>query len=174
MRIFPELEGVAFGLVDGVVLVLGLIIGVWAATGSLNTILLAALVGGIANAFGNSAGVFLSQTAERSVQLHQKIRHKVKTHVHSREEVLRISLFAFATSILTVFVLVLPFYLFALAQAAVVSLAIALALLFVLGRHVGKLSEAVPLRFGLMYVIVGLLAAAIAFLVGEGLKLFLL
>jgi predicted membrane protein (TIGR00267 family) len=174
MKIFPEIEGVAFGLVDGVVLVLGLIIGVWAATGNLNTILLAALIGGIANAFGNSAGVFLSQTAERGVQLHEKRRHQVKTKAHSEGEVLRISLFAFASSVLTVFILIVPFYLFGITQAALVSLAVALALLFLLGRHVGKLSEDGATKFGLMYACVGLLAAAIAFLAGEGLKLFLL
>jgi predicted membrane protein (TIGR00267 family) len=83
-------------------------------------------------------------------------------------------LFAFASAILTVVLITLPFYALSVFQAAVVSLIIALLLLFWLGRYVGKISLESPLKYGVMYVFIGLLAAGIAFLVGEGLKVFLL
>jgi len=173
VKAFPEIEGIAFGLVDGIVLALGLIIGVWAATHDPGTIILAALIGGVANAFGNAAGVFLSQTAERGVQLRKK-DHNAAADVHSKQEVIAISLFAFASSVLSVIVIILPFYALDVFQATTVSLVISLVMLFALGRYVGGLSKRNPLKYGLMYVVIGLLAAGIAYLVGEGLKGLLL
>lgn len=172
MKAFPEIEGVAFGLVDGLVLVLGLVIGVWAATGDTNTILLAALIGGVSNAFGNSAGTFLSQTAERGVQLQHR-RRKGNSEVHSKWEVVRIALFAFGATIATVILVVLPFYFLDSFTATLLSLVIALALLFVLGEYVGRISKEKNFEYGLLYVAIGLVAAVLAFFVGEGLKLFL-
>ena len=173
MKAFPEIEGIAFGLVDGIVLALGLVIGVWAATNNPGTIVLTALIGGVANAFGNSAGVFLSQTAERGVQLHKKSNNK-KIDVHSKQEIIGISFFAFASAILSVILIILPFYALSVFQATMVSLVIALVLLFWLGRYVGKISKKNQLKYGVMYMVIGLLAAGVAFLVGEGLKGFLL
>lgn len=67
------MEGVAFGLADGIICCLGLVIGVAEATVNLpllerrSLILASGILGGLANAFGNSIGFFLSQETERSV-----------------------------------------------------------------------------------------------------------
>lgn len=67
------MEGVAFGLADGIICCLGIVIGVAEATINLpllerrSLILASRILGGL---FGNSIGFFLSQETERSVQIH--------------------------------------------------------------------------------------------------------
>jgi hypothetical protein len=63
------LEGIAFGLADGLIMCLGLIIGVAEATSSTNLVIITGIIGGFANAFGNSIGFFMSQSAERALEL---------------------------------------------------------------------------------------------------------
>jgi VIT1/CCC1 family predicted Fe2+/Mn2+ transporter len=71
-------------------------------------------------------------------------------------------------------VLIVPFALLTnLSYAMIVSLTVALVMLFVLGASVGKLSRAGPLRVGIHYVLLGLIGAALSFVVGSILKDFL-
>lgn len=55
----------------------------------------------------------------------------------------------------------------------IISLTVALVMLFVLGASVGKLSLEGPLRFGIHYVLLGVIGAALSFAVGNILKDFL-
>ena len=61
-----RLEGVTFGLADGLIMSLGLIIGVAEATADPGFVVLAGIVGGFANAFGNSIGFFMSAVCRKS------------------------------------------------------------------------------------------------------------
>ena len=69
------MEGVAFGLTDGIICFLGIIIGVAEATQNVRLVVIAGIVSGIADALGNSIGFFVSQSTERGVQIHHKKEH---------------------------------------------------------------------------------------------------
>ncbi|MCW4019635.1 MAG: VIT1/CCC1 transporter family protein, partial [Candidatus Bathyarchaeota archaeon] len=60
-------EGLAFGLADGIICFLGIIIGVAEATQDVRMVMISGIVGGIADALGNSFGFFISQSTERGV-----------------------------------------------------------------------------------------------------------
>ena len=64
------MESIAFGLTDGVICFLGIIVGVARATSDRNLVIIASIAGGIADALGNSVGFFISQTTERAVQIY--------------------------------------------------------------------------------------------------------
>lgn len=158
-------QGVAFGTMDGLITILGVVIGVANATGSSAIVVISGLVAGVANAFGNSIGFYASELAERAEHLHEN------QHVSSMAEARRSTLLSFLTSLASMAVPVVPFTLLENLQLAMtISLIAALALLFVLGGLVGKLGRENPWRFGLRYVLLGLAGAALSFVVGDILK----
>jgi predicted membrane protein (TIGR00267 family) len=158
-------QGVAFGTMDGLITILGVVIGVANATQSSAIVVVSGLVAGVANAFGNSFGFYASELAERAEHLHEN------QHVSSMTEARRSTLLSFVTSLASMIVPVVPFVLLAnLRLAMIISLVAALALLLTLGGLVGKLSREEPWRFGLRYVLLGLAGAGLSFIVGDLLK----
>jgi predicted membrane protein (TIGR00267 family) len=146
---------------DGLITILGVVIGIATATQSSGAVVIAGLVAGLANAFGNSFGFYASELAERAEHIQEN------QHVSSMAETRRSTLLAFAHSLVSTVVIVAPFVLFSLAYAMTASLIVALALLFGLGALVGKFSHASPWKFGIRYVVLGLAGAALSFVVGE-------
>ena len=78
----------------------------------------------------------------------------------------RRTLLAFAHSIASTIVIVVPFAILGLRHAMIASLVVALALLFTLGAVVGRFSHASPWRFAIRYALLGLAGAALSFMVG--------
>jgi predicted membrane protein (TIGR00267 family) len=154
-------QGVAFGTMDGLITILGVVIGIATATQSSGAVVISGLVAGLANAFGNSFGFYASELAERAEHIQEN------QHVSSMAETRRSTLLAFAHSLVSTIVIVAPFVLFSLTYAMTASLILALALLFALGGLVGKFSHASPWKFGIRYVLLGLAGAALSFVVGE-------
>jgi len=158
-------QGVAFGTVDGLITILGVVIGIASATGSSAIVIISGLVVGVANSFGNSFGFYASELAERAEHIHEN------QHVSSMAETRRSTVLAFVTSLASMMVPVIPFALLAnLSYAMIVSLTVALAMLFGLGALVGKLSREGLWRFGIRYVLLGLIGAALSFVVGDILR----
>jgi predicted membrane protein (TIGR00267 family) len=158
-------QGVAFGTMDGLITILGVVIGIASATESSAIVVISGLVAGVANAFGNSIGFYASELAERAEHIHEN------QHVSSMAEARRSTFLSFVTSLASMVVPVVPFTLLANLQLAMtISLIVALATLFVLGALVGKLSRENLWRFGLRYVLLGLTGAALSFVLGDLLK----
>jgi len=161
-------QGVAFGTMDGLITILGVVIGIATATESSAIVIISGIVVGVANSFGNSFGFYASELAERAEHIQEN------QHVSSMAETRRSTVLAFITSLASMTVLIIPFALLTnLSYAMIVSLTVALAMLFGLGALVGKLSREGPLRFGIHYVLLGLIGAALSFVVGSILKDFL-
>jgi predicted membrane protein (TIGR00267 family) len=158
--IIEGFQGVAFGTMDGLITILGVVIGIASATQNSGVVVISGLVAGIANAFGNSFGFYASELAERAEHIQEN------QHVSSMAETRRSTLLAFAYSLASTLVIVAPFFIFGLTYAMITSLILALALLFALGAVVGKFSHACPLKFGIRYVLLGLAGAALSFMVG--------
>ena len=158
-------QGVAFGTMDGLITILGVVIGIASATESSAIVIISGIVVGIANSFGNCFGFYASELAERGEHIREN------QHVSSMAETRRSTVLAFVTSLSSMAVLVVPFVLLTnLSYAMIVSLTIALVMLFVLGALVGKLSQESHWRFGIRYVLLGLIGAALSFVVGSILK----
>ncbi len=158
-------QGVAFGTMDGLITILGVVIGIATATDSTAIVIISGLVVGVANSFGNCFGFYASELAERAEHIQEN------QHVSSMAETRRSTVLSFVTSLASMSVLVVPFALLTnLSYAMIVSLTIALAMLFGLGVLVGKLSREGPWRFGIRYVLLGLIGAALSFAVGSMLR----
>jgi hypothetical protein len=89
-----HLEGFAFGMTDGIICFLGIIIGVAQATQDPVMVIIAGIVGGVADAFGNSIGFLISQITEQSIQKHQKENLGQEVRVHTQREVIFSGIFS--------------------------------------------------------------------------------
>jgi predicted membrane protein (TIGR00267 family) len=153
-------QGVAFGTMDGMITILGVVIGIAAATQNSGAVVISGLVAGVANAFGNSFGFYASELAERAEHIQEN------QHVSSMTETRRSTLLAFAHSVASTILIVAPFAMLSLRHAMIASLIIALAVLFALGALVGRFSHASPWKFAIRYALLGLAGAALSFMVG--------
>ena len=153
-------QGVAFGTMDGLITILGVVIGIASATQNSGAVVISGLVAGLANAFGNSFGFYASELAERAEHIQEN------QHISSMTETRRSTLLAFVHSLASTIVIVAPFVMFGLTYAMINSLILTLALLFALGTIVGRFSHASPWKFGVRYVLLGLAGAALSFMVG--------
>jgi len=156
-------HGLAFGLVDGLITMLGVVIGVAQATGNPKLVLVSGLVAGVANAFGNSIGFYGSELAERGEHMLEG------REPSSMTEVRRSSLLSFFTSLGATLVLMTPFLAFSQSFAFAMALAVVFGavLLFSLGLLVGRLWRRHPLRYGLIYLVLGVAGAGLSFFVGD-------
>ncbi|MGA3406471.1 MAG: VIT1/CCC1 transporter family protein [Candidatus Bathyarchaeia archaeon] len=164
LDIIEGFQGVAFGTMDGLITILGVVIGIASATENSGAVVITGLVAGLANAFGNTFGFYASELAERAEHIQEN------QHLSSMTETRRSTFFAFVHSLASTIVIVAPFALFGLTSAMAASLILALALLFALGALVGKFSHASPWRFGIRYVLLGLAGAALSFVVGQAVR----
>ncbi|MFP3985086.1 MAG: VIT1/CCC1 transporter family protein [Candidatus Bathyarchaeia archaeon] len=168
-----RLEGFAFGLADGLIMCLGLIIGVAEATSQTQLVLITGIIGGFANAFGNSIGFFMSQSAERALQIHEATEHGSNTRIHSKKEVIINSFFAFTSTIAATLILVAPFTCFAMSHVVILTFIIGTAMAFVLGSYVGKTSRENPYKTGTKYALLAIIGAIISHYVASLIKLFI-
>jgi predicted membrane protein (TIGR00267 family) len=162
-----RLEGIAFGLADGLIMCLGLIIGVAEATSDPKLVIIAGVIGGFANAFGNSIGFFMSQSAERGLQIHEALEHGVNTRIHSKTEVLVNSIFSFASTITASIILITPFILLKMDTAPILSFTIGIIMAFILGSYVGIISRENPYKNGLKYTILAIVGALVSHIIAD-------
>ncbi len=170
-KIHEILEGVAFGVTDGVICFSGLAIGVARSTLDPTLVIIATLVGGISDAFANAIGFYVSQATERNVQLYNSEKG-IPTHVHSKREVLMNGVFTFISSASVLFILVAPFMFFSLWQAVAVMLGLGIVLAFILGAYTSNLNGENALKGGIKYSLLTIAGAALAYVIGDILSLY--
>ena len=162
-----SLEGIAFGLADGLIMSLGLIIGVAEATTDQRLVIIAGVIGGFANAFGNSIGFYMSQSAERGLQIQQGSASRMAIHVHSKREIYLNSLLAFLCSVGAAGALLLPFIVVSTSIAVVASFALGVFIAFSLGSYVGKISRENRWFCGFKYAAIAFLGAIVSHLIAD-------
>ena len=168
------IEAVAFGLTDGIICFLGIIIGLARVASNPTLVIIGGIVGGIANAFGNSVGFYFSQAAERNVQIHETQEHGKTTRIHSSKEVLRSGVFTFLATIIVLFTMLFPFALLDIWNAMILALMFGSILAFALGSYAGKLGEENPYKSGLKYACITVAAAMVSYAITELLRTYLL
>lgn len=162
-----RLEGIAFGLADGLIMSLGLIIGVAEATTDPRLVVITGVIGGFANAFGNSIGFYISQSAERGLQIHDTVEHGKSTSVHSKTEIYLNSFLAFLCSVAVSIALLAPFILLNMTTAVITAYVLGVLVAFTLGSYVGKISRENAWFWGLKYAVIAFLGAIIAHLIAD-------
>ena len=162
-----RLEGIAFGLADGLIMSLGLIVGVAEATTNPRLVIIAGIIGGFANAFGNSIGFYMSQSAERGLQIHETTKHGITTKVHSKREIYLNSVFAFLCSVAISIALLSPFILLNMATAVISAFTLGILVALLLGFYIGELSQENRWISGLKYAFMAFLGAIFSHLVAD-------
>jgi len=166
------MESVAFGLTDGIICFLGIIVGVATATGDVRLVLIAGIVGGVADALGNSIGFFVSQATERAVQI-RGAELEDNTHVHSRREVSMSGVFSFLATMVALVFLLSPFPFLDVWKATTVSFIVGTILAFVLGTYIGKLGGESPYRSGAKYACITIIGALVSYGIGQILHIYI-
>ncbi len=162
-----RLEGIAFGLADGLIMCLGLIIGVAEATSDTHLVIVTGIIGGFANAFGNSIGFFMSQSAERALQIHEVKDHGANMRIHSKREVFINSSFAFISTITASLLLLSPFMVLPMGNAVISTFVIGTAMAFILGVYIGETSHENLLKSGAKFALLAILGAVIAHYIAD-------
>lgn len=168
-----QMEGIAFGMADGIICFIGLIIGIAEATSNPTLVIISGIIGGLSDAFGNSIGFFISQSTERSVQIHENVvrgNSNVEIRVHSKHEVLMSGVLSFLATICVLIILLSPFFVFSITVASYLTFVIGIGVSFALGLYVGRLSGECPYKTGLKYSALAILGAVVSFIIGDFLK----
>jgi predicted membrane protein (TIGR00267 family) len=178
MRIKELFQGIAMGLMDGLITMLGIIVGVGIATDDAKLVIISGLVGGISNSFGTSIGFYTSENAERGQQIEfyrkNKGTRKDLQYIHSYSEIIGSAVLSFIAGAFAIVLPLLPFFLLSDVGAGMISsLVISTMLLFALGYYIGKINETNRLRSGLKYLFLGVISSIVAFVVGEVLRRFI-
>lgn len=170
MKTIKGFQGAAFGLSDGLIMLLGLVIGVAEATSNPTSVIIAGIAGGIANSFGNAIGFYISELTERGQQIYERSKLKNNVSVHSKREVVVSGLFSFFATLFALIIPVAPFFFFNVYQSMIIAVTFAIVILFLLGNYVGKLTGENPLKTGMKFAVLGIAGAAICYILGDFLK----
>ena len=166
------MESVAFGITDGIICFLSLIVGVARAASNPILVITATIVGGIGDALGNSIGFFVSQATERAVQIYET-QQGANMRVHSKREVWMSGVFSFLATGVTLALLLAPFAFLPLWPATTFSFLIGTISAFILGTYIGKLNNENPYKSGIKYACITIAGALISYFVGEALNFYL-
>ncbi|MDO8628506.1 MAG: VIT1/CCC1 transporter family protein [Nanoarchaeota archaeon] len=159
------LRDIILGGQDGVVNILGLVLGVAAATVDVRIVLIAGLAGAFAESISMAAVAYTSTKASRDFA---RARHKVSSDSPGYA-----ALIVGGSSLIGSFIPLFPFVLFAISYASIAAVVLCGVILFATGVVKGKLTKSSPLRSGLELVVIGLLAAFAGFLIGRWLGVVL-
>ena len=150
MAIFEESERgryIILGTIDGILAVLGIIIGLSSASVGPGVIIKAALGGGIALCLTNSIGSYLAESAVEYGKLSEVEQALLQNLKHTRIEkitkrnILIDSLLSGGSSFIGSLIPILPFVLAPGEIAEYISITLALAALVILGLFSGKISS---------------------------------
>ena len=113
----------------------------------------------------------MSQSAERALQIRETTDHGVTTRVHSRREIFTNTFFAFASTIASVLVLILPFIVLQVNRAVILTFIIGTIMAFILGSYVGKTGHENPYKEGLKCALLAILGAIVSHLIADCIQL---
>jgi hypothetical protein len=142
-----NLSAVAFGTMDGVINVLGILLGVYAATHSTLAVVAAVVAGGVANGIANAAGLHVSKEADGLTD-HRKI--------------FWVMLYGFFATFLTGIIQILPLLFLPLDIGVYAGAGIGLCLLTALGYVTAK-----DIRVSLEYTFMGFAGGVLSYFLGS-------
>lgn len=157
-----KLRDFILGIQDGIVNVLGLVLGVAAATLETRVVLIAGLAGLVAESVSMGAVAYTSSKAARDYYKSAKEGKEASIY----QNPFRIGLFVFWATVLGSIIPLIPFFLMSVKAGIIASVILCGITLFVVGAVKGKLTVGNWKRTGLEMLAVGMVAAAIGYAVG--------
>ena len=168
-----ETRYIVRGLIDGSLSALGVVIG---ASGSADAsvIIAAGLGGGIANGLSNILGAFTAEKASLERERIQKEKSLLKKNGYLKKsiiykkairETMICGLIDGISTTIGSALPVVPFFLFDIKTALYVAIGITIAILFILGVFIGKISKENVVVSGIKMVIGALVVAVLCFMV---------
>jgi len=165
---------VILGSIDGLLAVLGIIVGLATATQDTGLIIKAALGGGIALCLTNGIGSYLAETAVEYSRISNVERAMLEnlrdTHIEkmAKRKIIRDSLIHGGASFIGSLVPIVPFLFLTGFAAIVLSVVLALCALVLLGLYSGKVSEQGYIKSIVRMVGLGALIVIVCSLLGIG------
>jgi len=150
-------QGAVFGIVDGIIAMLGTTFAISALNQNPTLILISGLAVGLSNGIANAAGFFLSEEVETE--------HGIADH--SKREIFRAAIFCFIAGILVVLASLSPYFFISFSAARIISLIVGLVILFSLGVYHATISRESKIKEGLKFMLIGFVAALICFGLGK-------
>lgn len=151
---------------DGLVNVLGLVLGVAGATLSSNIVIISGIVATVAESVSMAAVAYTSSKAAK--EYYTSIKHKM--HMHEFGDPLKSAWTVGISTIIGSLVPLIPFFIFSIRNAIIISLVFSACVLFFVGALKAKLSIGSWKRSGFELMIIGLIAALLGYGVGLLLK----
>lgn len=143
-------QGVAFGIMDGIITILGVLVGI-GITGNRPFTIIGILAVGLADSFANSMGIHVSEETE---------------NIHSRKEIWQITGLCFLATFFTMIFLILPLLIFDFSIAFHMSYILGFILLIALGMFVSKQRGTKSGKLILEYLSVGIAVVIISYFIG--------
>ena len=145
---------------DGLVDVLGVILGVATATANIKLVIIAALSSAIAESFSMGA---VAYTSQKALEEYSRKRKDSLRYIKAFFE----SLVVFLSTLIGSLIPIIPFLVFNLNEAIIVALILSLLVLFVAGALSGKIAKSEHwIRSGLRILLIGAGAAFVGYLAG--------
>ena len=159
-----RLPDIILGGQDGLVNVLGIVLGIVAAGGEHRILIAASFAAAFAEAISMGAVAYTSTIAARDYEIKFKVQN---TELKSTKEVLVTSLIVGITALLGAFIPIVPFMVFPVSIAMPIALIVSAATLFSVGVYQAKTLVGVWWKTGLQMTIIGMGAAFAGFFVGK-------
>ncbi|MEK6886887.1 MAG: VIT1/CCC1 transporter family protein [Nanoarchaeota archaeon] len=156
-----NLRDFILGAQDGIVNVLGLVLGVASATLNTSTVLIAGIAGLFAESISMGAVAFTSTKAAHDYYKSNKRKKEQSLYKNP----FKIGMFVFWATILGSIVPILPFFFFSVKTGIIASVVLSGLILFIIGSVKGKLTIG-GYKSGVEMLIVGLVAALAGYLIG--------
>lgn len=145
------LQGATFGIMGGIIMVLGVMIGL-SASADRFIVLVGMLVAGVADAFSNAAAFHVNEETEP---------------YHSKKEVRKSTAYSFLGTFGAVFLLAVPFFFLSLLPAAITSGVLGVIMLILVGIIVSKLNPKFKASHLVWeYSITGVIVAIVSYIIG--------
>ena len=146
------LQGATFGVMEGVIVALGILMGL-SATNNRLILLVGIITCGLADALGNAAGFHVSEETEE---------------YHTRREVWKSTILCFLSTIIVFVILAIPVLFLALTQAIIVSGLVGMVMLAFLGYFVNRTrAKNEALKTIIEYVLMGALVSLVCYWLGQ-------
>jgi vacuolar iron transporter family protein len=160
---------IIFGLEDGTVSTLGVLVGIAIGSNNRSFVILSGLVVVLVESLSMAAGTYLSNKSQQEIHLAQDKKSLLKLlfHHHSFKLPLKESVFMGISYILGGLVSLISFILLPINAAVVSAVLISFIFLFTVGFIKGKIASINPTKSGLEMVLISASASLIGYLVGK-------
>lgn len=168
-RVKLPVREIIFGLEDGTVSTLGILVGIAIGTNNKSLVVLSGLVVIFVESLSMAAGTYLSNKSQQEVHLAEDKKSPLKSlfHRHKQALPLKESVFMGASYILGGIISLTSFLIFPVRTAVISAVLASFVFLFIIGFVKGKLAQINSIKSGLEMVLVSASASFIGYVVGR-------